>query len=89
MCVTRRTGACYEHWADADISFLAKGKDRLMSACSMLYGYDSLCFLGGYKPTAPTRHIPFSALKRYPFHGSLRFGWLAAIVEPFLQVFLE
>ena len=26
-------------------------------------------------------------LKRYPFHGSLRYGWLAAIVEPFLQYF--
>ena len=63
MCVTRRTRACYEHWADADISFLAKGQDRLMSACSMLYGYDSLCFLGGYKPTAPARHIPYFRFK--------------------------
>ena len=24
------TRACYEHWADADISFLAKGKDRFV-----------------------------------------------------------
>ena len=28
-----------------------------------------------------------SAWKRYPFHGSLRFWWLAAIVEPFLLYF--
>ena len=34
----RRTGACHEHRADADISFLAKGKDRLMSAYTLLYG---------------------------------------------------
>ena len=26
-------------------------------------------------------------LKRYPFHGSPGFGWLASIVEPFLQYF--
>ena len=83
------TKAYHEHWADADISFLAKGQDRLMFACSLLYGNDSLCFSWWYKPTAPARHIPFSASKRYPFHGSLRLGWLAAIVEPFLQVFLE
>ena len=36
------TRACYEHWADADISFLAKGKDRLMSACSFVYGKDNI-----------------------------------------------
>ena len=36
------TKACYEHWADADISFLTKGKDRLMSACTL--HYCTLCF---------------------------------------------
>ena len=36
------TKACYEHWADADISFLTKGKDRLMSALCTLH-YCTLC----------------------------------------------
>ena len=39
------TKACYEHWSDADISFLAKGQDRLMSAytlCSMAQFYLAL-----------------------------------------------
>jgi hypothetical protein len=31
----RRTGACHEHRADADKSFLTKGKDRLMSAYTL------------------------------------------------------
>ena len=39
----RRTGACHEHRADADISFLTKGKDRLMSAYT-LYSMAQFCF---------------------------------------------
>ncbi|MBR1427735.1 MAG: hypothetical protein IJ582_01725 [Prevotella sp.] len=41
----RDTKAYHEHWADADISFLAKGQDRLMSAytlCSMAQFYLAL-----------------------------------------------
>ena len=44
-CVMRDTKAYHEHWADADISFLAKGQDRLMSAytlCSMAQFYLAL-----------------------------------------------
>jgi len=82
----RGTKACYEHRADADISFLAKGQDRLMSACSFVYGKEYHCFLGSINSRPPN---PCSRKKRYPFHGSLRFGLLAAIVEPFLQISLE
>ena len=41
----RDTKAYHEHWADANISFLAKGQDRLMSAytlCSMAQFYLAL-----------------------------------------------
>ena len=53
-CVMRGTKACYEHWADADISFLAKGQDRLMSACPFVYGKEILCFLGSINSRPPT-----------------------------------
>ena len=46
-------------------------------------------FLGGISLQLPPATFPIFASKRYPFHGSPGFGWLTAIVEPFLQVFLE
>ena len=50
----RGTKACYEHWANADISFLAKGKDRMMSACSFIYGKDNIfAFLALSTPDHP------------------------------------
>ena len=56
--VMRGTKACYEHRADADISFLAKGQDRLMSACSFVYGKEFLCFPGSINSRPPN---PFFA----------------------------
>ena len=69
--------------------FLQKDKTAscLPALCSMamiLYA-----FLGGISLQLPPATFPFSASKRNQFHGSPGFGWLAAIIEPFLQVFLE
>ena len=36
------TKACYEHWADADISFLRKEKTALSALCTL--HYCTLCF---------------------------------------------
>ena len=50
----RRTGACHEHRADADISFLAKGKDHLMSAYTLLYDSVLPCSILGIISRPPT-----------------------------------
>jgi len=59
----RGTKACYEHRADADISFLAKGQDRLMSACSFVYGKDNIfAFLSLSTPDHPAPFFAKSAI---------------------------
>ena len=82
--VMRRTTVCYEHWADADISFWQR--KRPPDVClhfSIWLRYTLLFSMLSF----PDHPAPVSVWKRYPFHGSLRLWWLAAIVEPFLRYF--
>ena len=51
-CVMSDTKACYEHWADADISFLRKEKTALSALCTL--HYCTLCFSLVSSPNHPT-----------------------------------
>ena len=51
-CVMSDTKACYEHWADADISFLRKEKTALSALCTL--HYCTLCLSLVSSPNHPT-----------------------------------
>ena len=59
-----------------------KGKDRLMSACTFLYGSVTLCFSLCYH--FPTTQPLFPFENAIHFTAAYAYGGFAAIVEPFL-----
>ena len=66
--VMRRTTACYEHLADADISFLAKGQDRKMSACTFSMAPLHFAYLYAIisRPPSPCFRLKTLSISRQP-----------------------